>query len=125
MKKLTILLLIANLLFVSCSNKKVTGILELKTKSFQISIDEKGYFCKFLDTKTGTNYLPKDTIAPLMSVIRNSEIVYPQTVELRKNILILKYSKGVEAAIKFELKESHISFELLSLSNNDSNSKLI
>ncbi len=119
MKRLILFLIVSNLLFVSCSINKETKLIELKTKSFQISIDEKGYISKLIDVETGTNYLSNDTIAPIMSVSRNDEIVYPQSAELKENTLILKYGEGVEATIKFEQKESHISFELLSLSNSE------
>ena len=119
MKRLILFLIVSNLFFVSCSIKKETKLIELKTKSFQISIDEKGYISKLIDVETGTNYLSNDTIAPIMSVSRNDEIVYPQSAELKENTLILKYGEGVEATIKFEQKESHISFELLSLSNSE------
>ena len=120
MKRLLILLLVANMVFVSCTINKETNLIELKTKSFQISIDKKGYFSKLLDINSSIDYLSEDTIAPVLSVSRNEEIIYPQAAELKANTLILKYSNGIEASIKLEQKESHLTFELLSLTNNES-----
>jgi hypothetical protein len=91
----------------------------LKTESFQISVDEKGYINKFVDLKTDKDYMPKDSATPVMLIRINNEIIPPQSAEIKENTLSLKYKNGIEANIKIEQKISHITFELLSLTSNE------
>ena len=104
MKRFIFILFVSGILLVSCTNNKKSDVIELKTKSFQISLDRKGYFSKFIDIKTGKDYLAKDTIAPLMSIRINNEIIPPESAELKENKLILKYKDNIEANIKLEQK---------------------
>jgi len=107
------------LLFASCTVSEDANFITLKTESFQISVDENGYINTFVDLKTDKNYMPKDTAAPVMSIRINNEIFPSHSAEIDENTLSLKYKNGIEANIKIERKETHITFELLSLTSNE------
>lgn len=119
MKKLFFFFFFSGLLFVSCSNNNKSAFIELETEFLKTSIDGKGSFIKFIDIRTGKDYLSKDTTATLMSIKINNEILPPQSAEQKENTIILRYKNNIEAIIKLEQKESHLSFELLSLTNNE------
>ena len=116
---LTSLVCLFTLLFASCSQSEDANFITLKTESFQISVDEKGYINKFVDLKTDKNYMPEDSTAPVMLIRINNEIIPPHSAEMNENTLSLKYKNGIEANIKIEQKTSHLTFELLSLTSNE------
>jgi len=117
MKYLFSLFIISCLLFVSCFNH--TNELEFNTNSFQISLSKNGVISKLVDKNTGSNYLAKDTIAPFMSVRIQNEMLYPESARFdeENKIIVLKYENNIEAGIKVEFKETHLTFELAFISN--------
>ncbi|MEN8153098.1 MAG: hypothetical protein ABFR75_03680, partial [Acidobacteriota bacterium] len=117
MKKISLILFIFNLIFVSCAINKKSNIIELKSKFFKTSIDKKGCFVNFIDIKTGKDHISGDFRLPVLSVRINKQVLAPRAAEVKNNILTLKYNKGVEANIKIEQKRSHLTFELLSITN--------
>ena len=119
MKNAFLILTFLPILFLSCTTENSTKLIELKTDGFQITLDRQGYFSHFMDLNNGKDYLSKDTLAPLMTIRRENTIILPQSAKLKENILTLFYNDDFEAEIKIEQKASHITFELLSLSNND------
>ncbi|MFC2097009.1 hypothetical protein ACFLSI_01615 [Bacteroidota bacterium] len=117
MKKLLLLSTITCLLIVSCSQNN-SGKITLKTESFKLSINNEGSINKFIDTNTGINYLSEDTISPLMSIQVDGEMLMPEEANYDKNteIISLKYQGNIDAGIHVSKKDSHLVFELVSIS---------
>ncbi len=120
MKKLSLLIVAASLLISSCSSDNTRELMVLQSGSFSISIDERGNISKILDTTIGVDYLSADTTSALMSVRLCGEVFPPDGARISNNNLILTYKDSIEALIGIEEKESHINFELLSISMADS-----
>ncbi len=117
MKYYLFLSLIAGLLFVSCSNH--LNDFEFRTDSLNFSVNKKGEISGIKDKTTGINYLADDTIAPLMSVRINNKLLYPESAGFNSdsNKLLIKYKNNIEAEIQVEVKQTHLTFELISISH--------
>ncbi|MCD6566086.1 MAG: hypothetical protein J7K53_09085 [Bacteroidales bacterium] len=117
MKRYFFLSLIAGLLFVSCSNH--FNDFNFRTGSLIFSVNNKGEITELIDKATGINYLAFDTIAPLMSVRINRKFLYPESAGFNSdsNKLLITYENNIEAEIHVEVKSTHLSFELVSISN--------
>lgn len=113
------LAILSCLCVISCSNSD-SVILELETGVFKMSINDKGSITHFTDLQTNENYLSSDTISYLLSLRINGVITHPASATSSDNSILLNYQDNIEANIKVEEKASHLTFELLSLSNNDS-----
>ena len=105
------------LLFFCCS--MVTNELEFSTNSFEVSINSKGNITKLGDKKSGKNYLCKDMATPLMSIRVGNKIFPPHSATFKKEnkTITLNYENEIVAQIKVESKESHLTFELISITN--------
>ncbi len=119
MKQLSVLLLfLVSLIAVSCSSDQ-TKILDSTIGSLKITINDKGSFANLIDINTGKDYILKDTLAPLMSVRIGNQMIYPKSATIKDDIISLAFENDVVADIKIEEKETHFTFELISISNND------
>lgn len=114
--------LLAAFIFVSCNKEKT--IAELQTETFKIGINQNGFVNLLIDVKSGKNYLAKDTIAPLLSCRIDSQMIFPDSVEFRENLLHFNFNNGLKALVKVEEKESYINFELVEF-NRPENVELV
>ncbi len=119
MKNSLLILLISNLFLFSCISDKNKHDIKLKSSFFQISINDKGAISQFVDIKSNKDYCSKDSISYLMSIRINNKIIPPQSAELKGDTVYLGYVGDIEAQIKVEQKKTHISFDLLSITQND------
>lgn len=119
MKKILVILIILNVVFVSCSTDTATEIIDITTKSLKTTINDKGAFVNFIDVNTGKDYLSKDTLVSIMSVRINHQIIHPKSATANDNIITLDFERNVVADIKVEEKETHFTFELISITNKD------
>ncbi len=119
MKKLIFYILATFLFISSCSNPRQNNIVGLQTDSFKISINERGQISEIVDAETGINYLAQDTTAFVMSIRYKNEILPPIEAKFTPSTLILTFSDSIEARVRVDQKESHLVFELLSLSNDE------
>ena len=117
MKKTTVILLFSTLLSFSFITK-AKPIIELKTLSFKVCIDDKGFITNLIDVKTGADYMLKNSCAPVMSIRLNHKVVFPNYASLIGDILTLKFDEGILARIKVGQEKSYLSFEVLSLEND-------
>lgn len=117
--KLLSFILIAFTFLTSCADHS-KSVAEFETESFRISIDREGSITEFTDLRTHKNYLSVDTITHLMSVRVNNEIMHPKSAILTGENILLQFGKEIEATINVEEKASHLVFELVSLTKNDS-----
>jgi len=116
MKRYLFSSIIAVFLFVSCSNH--LNNFELITDSLSFSVNKKGVISGIIDKTTGINYLAIDTIAPLMSVQINNKLLYPESANFNSdsNKFLITYENNIEAEIQVEVKPTHLTFELISIS---------
>ena len=109
-------------LFASCKNNH--PLVSFKSDSFQIDIDKKGNIIQLTDIQNSKNYISTDTIAPLLSCMTNSKILYPVSASFESEILSVMFENNLEAKIKVEQKPTHITFELIEF-NSPENIELI
>ena len=93
--------------------------LKFSTNSFELSINSEGNITKLCDVKSGENYLFKDIASPFMSIRIDNTIIHPQILifDQKDRIISLTYEKKIMARIKVEAKETHLTFELISVTN--------
>ena len=108
------------LLLISCTKNNESSIVDLKTKLFKIGINNKGSITDFTDLKTNKNHISKDTITSLMSLRIDNKIITPQSAKTKDDVITLTFENNIDAKIRVEEKESHLTFELVSLTNKDS-----
>jgi len=117
MKRYFFFSLIAGILILSCSNH--FNDFKFRTDSLSFSVNNKGEISGIKDKTTGINYLANDTIAPIMSVRINNKLLYPESADFNSesNKFLITYENNIEAEIQVEVKKTHLSFELVSISN--------
>lgn len=103
------------LMFYSCS--KTDNIAELKSEHLTIGIDGRGYISKLTDNNTQTDYLSKDTISPLITIKKDSVIIFPVAAHLEEDKLVFEFIDDIKIRVKFEEKPTHITFELVEATN--------
>ena len=116
MKYYFFLSLISGLLFVSCSNHPKN--FNFITDSLSFSVNKKGEISGIKDKTTGINWLADDTIAPIMSVRISNKLLCPESADFNSdsNKLLITYENNIEAEIQVEVKQTHLTFELISIS---------
>jgi len=104
----------------ACSNLEQSS-LSFSSSNFQLSIDRQGYITKFLDLQSEKNYLATDTLAPFLSIRKAGEVIFPQNATFSQNesLLSFQFSEEITADVFVQEKESHLTFELKTLSPID------
>ncbi len=120
MKKIIAALFLIHLVLVSCSNPTDPTIITWSTPSLKIALNDRGEFTEFTDVKRAKNYLLKDTLAPLLSIRVHNKIIAPKHAKIQNNNIVLAFENDISATIKIAQKETHFTFELQSITNNDS-----
>jgi hypothetical protein len=118
--KRRILILFTNLLWFSCSY--FSSGYEFKTDNFKFSVNDKGNITALCNLKSGKDYQIKDSNSPIMAIRMDDKYLNPQSVKLSddKKTLLLKFSEGIEAKVKVDTKNTHLTFELTEISDEDS-----
>jgi hypothetical protein len=111
MNKKLILFAAIVLLLASCNSNQT--LVTFKSDNFQIDIDKKGNVIQLTDLQNNKNYISTDTIAPLLTCMTNSEILYPVSASVENQILLVQFENNLEAKIKVEQKPTHTTFELI------------
>ena len=118
MQKYLVVILVLTLGITSC-NKNATYV-QFQSSHFHIGIDNSGFVTELVDTDTRHNYLSPDTIAPLLSCGVGEKIYYPVLASNDGGLLTIGFDGGMEAKIKVEEKESHLTFELIGFNEPES-----
>ncbi|WP_111611640.1 hypothetical protein [Algoriphagus yeomjeoni] len=113
-----IILFLASFIAVSCSSDQ-TKIVDKTVGSLTLTINDKGSVVNLIDATTGKDYILKDTLAPLMSIRVNNKMIYPKYATIENGIINLTFENDVVAEVKMEEKETHLTFELISITNNE------
>ncbi len=111
--------LVTSLISIACSTNTDTQIINLSTESLKITLDDKGSFVNLIDLKNGKDYILKDTLSSLMSVRIKNKIVHPLSASAKDSIIRLYFENDVVASIKIEKKQTHFTFELISITHHD------
>ena len=117
MKYCFLILFPAIFLATACSRQPAT--IRLSTENLEMQLDERGYLAHLLDLRSGHDYLAQDTIAPLLSIRHNGELLYPEALSFQEQdgLLSLSFPQGLSAKIIVDEKSSHLAFELAALSD--------
>ncbi len=115
MKTIILNLVILLFLATSCSQKK--SLVRYKSNFIEIGIDSKGFITEINDLEKHKNYVATDTIAPLLTFRIDGVINYPESASVENNILTIQFENNLEAKIKIEEKQTHITFELFEFSH--------
>lgn len=81
MKYLFALLCGALFLILACTHQPEG--LSFSTDTMELRLDEKGRLSHLLDRRSGENWLTRDTIAPLLSLRVDGELLLPESLEVR------------------------------------------
>lgn len=89
------------------------------TGTFQLAIDRQGSITRFEDSRTGKNYFASGELAPLLSIRVANKMYLPQTADFDavEQVLTLTFKNDIQAKIKAVSKSTHLTFELISISN--------
>jgi hypothetical protein len=90
---------------------------ELSTDTFEISID-KGHVASFEARTSGMDYLPQHVPSPVLQLRVDGELHAPARMDwnAKSSIMSLYFpDAGMKAAVEFESKPTHITFELVSI----------
>ena len=111
--------LFLSLLLSACQTDDA-ALLTLKTDHFQLSLGKEGELLEMTDRNTGEDYLSADTLSYVLSIRIAGQILRSQGAELVNEDIQLSFPGGFTATIKVEEKASHLTFELLEISPEDS-----
>ncbi len=116
------LALILFLLFVSISCNRQMEDISLASGSFRITINHSGIITGIFTRNSEENFLAKDTLAPLMTLRIQDKLIFPEKAVFDRGngIIDLQYKNNLKAKIKAETKDTHLTFELVSISQPDS-----
>ncbi|MCK5775609.1 MAG: hypothetical protein KAH25_05515, partial [Bacteroidales bacterium] len=103
---------------ISCA-EKTDVLMQIKTDESNILIDEIGNVVAIEIVKNATNYICQDSLTPLMTIRYKDKMIYPLKAKQVANGVLLSYENDIEAKIKILSKETYVTFELMSLSNNE------
>lgn len=127
MKNLTYLLTITCLFVASCtettthtgSKKKVA--FDFSTDSLRLVMDQQGMVTELTDRQNQTGYLPLNETAPLMQVCVDNKLLVPQCAgfDADSQAIALQYENDIEASIRVLSQGTHLTFELVSLTQAD------
>ncbi len=102
----------------SCS----TNTLTFEASNFQIVIGSNGQIIKLANINTETDFFPEGQSAPILAIRVNKTFENPSSMNFdgNTNSMKLDYEKsGVQAVVSIVEKETHIVFELQSISPED------
>ncbi len=115
---LSVLILFLLVTQTSCSDKKT---FHFQSDAFSIDINTKGELESFSSKKNDQNYTFKDTLNALISIQKQGELIVPDKADYNSETksLSVSFPGNYTAEIKIEEKQSHLTFELISLTRSD------
>ena len=117
MKYALVILSSAFLLLQACNPPTIE--VSFSTAALEIGLDGRGFITHLTGRRDGTDWLAKDTVAPLLSLQTKAEVLLPEGLayDPEQGLLSLSFPGGLSAEVKVEEKGSHLSFELAALSD--------
>lgn len=122
MKSLSTLFFSLFLSVISLAKSPVTTLyddFDLESEHFLITISSTGRIIHLIDKQTQTDYALKQYPSPILALIVHDSTLLPRkAIYLPKETrILLQFKEGLTAQVQVVMKESHISFELIALSN--------
>jgi hypothetical protein len=105
--------------FFGCSRSEVQ--LSLESKSFTLEIDDGGNIVGLKDLFSGENHLHSENESPLLSIGIEGELYLPHDLQVHPEdkLIELNYGDiGISSSISYEVKDTHINFELRDISSD-------
>ncbi len=91
-----------------------------ETSTFKIALDAKGNLVSLFDKKNEKEYLNTSSVSALVSISVDGLVEQPSRMNLNGQIISLHYDRNnITAKVRVEKKPSHISFELIQLSDTN------
>ena len=87
-------------------------LVQYATDDFQLGLDDEGYLTAFKDPKSGTDYLAKDTLAPLLVLRKAGQLMMPTGLRHEGNVLSLQFEEGITATVEVKQETTHVTFEV-------------
>ena len=110
MKKILLTIGLTALLFIA------NGQVVFNAGELRLALDKNGYFTELLNKATGKNYLYRDTLAPLMTMVSGDARFVPSRLlyDKGRNKITLDFKEpGVTVEILVSDKTTHIIFEVV------------
>ena len=88
----------------------------LSSDGLRISLNSQGYLTELTNTASGKNYLCKDTVAPLITLVSGNARLYPTSLiytKSQKKITVGYKEAGVSIEIKVVEKSTHLVLEIV------------
>lgn len=88
----------------------------LSSGELQITFNSQGYITELRSTVSGKNYLYKDTLAPLITLVSGNVSFYPTSLiytKSQKKIIVGYKEAGVSIEIKVLAKSTHLVLEIV------------
>jgi hypothetical protein len=98
-----------------------SGGKSLETRSLQLMVSAEGQITRLVDRANGTDYLGSAPFTPLLTLGVAGEMLQPERAiwsDEGKHVT-LEYVGGLEAEVGLGVHDSHLTFELIALSNPD------
>ncbi len=109
-------------LFLSCRQENVADVSHVfVTDSVRIGVNERGCIAEFADTTSGSNYVPADRVAPLLSIVDDGKLKKPLSFipEGETGFRLSFEDSAVGILLQIAEKQTHISLTVQSVSNAD------
>jgi len=92
-------------------------VIKFSTNDLNFTMNNVGQITAIISKSTGKNYLPSNTVAPLISLYKDSVYATPETCTYNKSSgqLTLKFSGGQVAKVAVVQKNGYLRFRLESL----------
>lgn len=92
-------------------------LLTVNAGTLEIGVDSKGWIVSFEDERSGREYLPEGHRAPLLTLRVAGTDLVPLTATAGEatELLTLTYERGMEASIRVQHRQTHATFELISV----------
>ncbi len=86
-----------------------------------MTINETGAVTQLINLNTGDDYISNHQSSPILAIRIDDQYYYPQSAQLVEDnqTLLLEYSESLEAKLKIETLDSHITLELIEISKPD------
>lgn len=88
----------------------------------RLTLNAAGELVEMTDLTSGTNYLAPGQPAPLLSIKMGDSVYSPSALKYLQDddLLLLKYDAvNVEATVRIQLRQTHLTFELIDISHDD------
>jgi hypothetical protein len=92
---------------------------DFSTDEFRLSLDSAASVIHLIDKSDRTDYIIKDKRSPLISLLINKNIVYPEKAFYtnHNNNIRLKFANNIIANVSVQSKKGYLRFSLQSISN--------